>query len=269
MIDDPSPARVGVIGFGAIGRSVVEYLPPTTVLVAVLVRPHQVDGARKLVPDAAVVTDLEELHAHDPDVVAECAGQSALAEFAEPVLAAGVDFVAISTGALADDELRLRLIAAATRSHARLILPAGAIAGLDGLGALRRGGIETASYTSIKPPAAWRGTPAEQVVDLEGLRERTRIFSGDAREAARLYPKNANLAVTVALAAGGFERTTIELVAEPSVTENVGIVEATGTLGSLRIEVRGPASAVNARTSAITAFSIVHALDQRDAPVVL
>jgi aspartate dehydrogenase len=270
MSHETRATRVAVIGLGAIGRSVVAHLPPNTSLVAVLVRPSQVDRARDSPGGGvSVVSSVEELIASEPDVVAECAGQDALAELAEPVLAAGIDLVAVSTGALADDDLRTTLAAAAARSGARLIIPAGAIAGLDGLGALRLSGIDAASYTSIKPPRAWLETPAEQIVDLESLRERTEFFSGDARKAARLFPKNANLAVTVALAAGGFDRTTVRLVADPDAIEIVGIVAASGPLGTLHVELRGPASPDNARTSAITAFSIVHALERRTGTVVL
>ena len=86
---------------------------------------------------------------------------------------------------------------------ARLLLPAGALAGIDGLCALRLGGLTAVKYISSKPPVAWAGTPAAARHQLAALQERTVIFSGTARDAARLYPKNANLAATVALAGLG------------------------------------------------------------------
>ena len=146
----------------------------------------------------------------------------------------------ISTGALADDDLRQRLCAVGSKHGAKVLIPAGAIAGLDGLGALKVSGLERVKYTSTKPPAAWHGTPAAEAWDLDTLTERKVIFSGIARDAARLYPKNANLAATVALAGLGLDDTEIELVADPDVAPcNVGRIEATAACGQLLVECRG------------------------------
>ena len=109
---------------------------------------------------------------------------------------AGIDLMVISTGALADDETHGRLLAAARRGGSRMLLPAGAIAGIDGLVALRAGGLTGVRYTSVKPPAAWRGTLAEELVDLSTLDQPVAFFEGSARDAAQSYPKNANLAAT-------------------------------------------------------------------------
>lgn len=167
----------------------------------------------------------------------------------------------ISTGALADADVRSRLTETARCSGAPILLPAGAIAGIDGLAALRLGGLGSVRYTSTKPPEAWRGTPAEETVDLDRLTEPAIIFVGSADAAARLYPKNANLAATVALAGLGFAQTEVRLVADPNVSENVGCIEAAGPFGRLRLELSSRATSENPKTSAITAFSILHAIE--------
>jgi aspartate dehydrogenase len=264
-----SERRVGLIGFGAISASVVEHLPSGWAVTGVLVRPGRQHGVREVIGSAAVVTTAEELVATEPEVVLECAGQEALAAFAEPVLEAGCDLIAISTGALAEDGLRARLAAVRERGGGRLIVAAGAIGGLDALGALRQQGISRVTYTSIKPPHAWLGTPAEEVIDLRALTEPATFFRGSAREAARQFPKNANLAITVALAAGALEETVVTLVADPDATANIGIVEADAPAGQLRLDLRGPAAADNPRTSAVTALSLVHELERRSSPLVI
>lgn len=262
--------RVALVGLGAIARSVLEHLPAGWVAAGVLVREARLAGARAELPESvAVVTAIDELLALGAEVVLECAGQESLAAYGEAVLAGGTDLVVVSTGALADDGLRRRLVAAAEAGGSRLVVAAGAIGGLDALGALRLGGLSRVEYTSIKPPHAWLGTPAEAVADLGSLRERTTVFRGSAREAARLFPKNANLAITVALAAGALDETVVTLVADPVVTENIGLVEAEGALGTLTLELRGPASADNPRTSAVTALSLVNELERRSAPLVV
>lgn len=267
---DQPRERIGLIGLGAIGRSVLEHLPMGVVVAGVLVRPTRVaQTSRELPRGVAVVATAEELLGLEVTAVVECAGQEALKLFGEAVLERGVDLLTVSAGALADDVFRCRLVAAGARGGSRLIVPAGAIGGIDALGALRLGGLTRVSYRSVKPPHAWRDTPAELVVDLTSLCRAVTVFEGSARDAATLFPKNANVAVTVALAAGALDETVVELIADPTIDENIGIVEAEGKFGSLRIDLRGPASPDNPRTSAITALSLVRAIEQRGGVLII
>lgn len=260
--------RVALIGFGAIGRAVAAGLlpdPEGPALAAVLVRPGREGEARDVLPEGvAVVTGLPALLAARPTLVVECAGQGAVREHASDVLAAGLDLMVISTGALAEAGLHDRLAATAAASGARILVPAGAIAGLDGLGALRLAGLSAVTYTSTKPPAAWRGTPAEDFVDLDGLTEPVTFFEGTAREAALAYPKNANLAATVALAGLGLDATRVRLVADPAATGNTGVIEAVSAIGTMTLVMAGRASR-NPKTSASTALSLLHAIRARTA----
>ncbi len=150
-----------------------------------------------------------------------------------------------------------------------MVLPAGTTAGIDGLAALRVGGLDRVRYTSIKPPDAWKGTPAETEFNLGGLLQTTVIFGGSAGEAARLYPKNANLAATVALAGAGFDKTEIQLIADPAAKDNRSRIEAQGPFGELRVEMRGLPMPDNPKTSAVTAHSILHAIASRDSLIVI
>ena len=147
-----------VIGYGAIGRMVVEEIEkssgPANVR-GVLVRPHRLDEIRRLAPASTeIVTTVEDALRLDPEIVVECAGQGAVADYGEAILAEGLDFMIIAVGALADPALRTRLFEAAKHSGAQILLPAGAIAGIDGLAALRLGGLDTVRYISTKPPAS-------------------------------------------------------------------------------------------------------------------
>jgi aspartate dehydrogenase len=208
-----------------------------------------------------VVSTIEDLIRLTPNFVVECAGQGAVAEYGEAVLRAGIDLMVISTGALADEEIRDRLTRAGRLSGAHMILPSGAIAGVDGLNSLRIGGLDSVRYTSTKPPLAWKGTPADGNFDLESITERTVLFTGPASQAARDYPKNANLAATVALAGLGMEKTEIQLVADPAVApNNVGRIDASGQFGTLSVECRGLPAPDNPKTSATTALSLTYAI---------
>ena len=263
--------RVAVIGWGAIGQVLVSGLREAggPCLAAVLVRPRQVADARAALPsDVAVVTTSGELLDGKPDLVVESAGQGAVREFGAAILASGADLMIVSTGALAEDELLAKLRRVAAASGARILVPAGAIAGLDGLGALKAAGLTAVTYTSAKPSLAWKGTPAEARLDLRTLRERTVFFEGSAREAALVYPKNANLAATVALAGLGLDRTTVRLVADPAAAGNTGTIEASSAIGDMTLVMAGRASA-NPKTSASTAYSLLHAILARSATLVI
>lgn len=264
--------RIALIGFGAIGELVARTLRETgdPMIVAVLMRPGRAGSVKDRIPSGAVAVEaLEAAFALQLDLVVECAGQEALRTFGPAVAARGVDLMAIATGALADGPFREGLLEAARLSGARVLVPAGATAGLDGLGALRVGGLDRVRYTSAKPPGAWRGTRAEALLELDRVAERTVFFSGRADEAALAFPKNANLAATVALAGAGFERTTVELVADPSLAGNASRIEAEGRYGRLLVELAGPAMAGNPKTSAITALSLVRAIRNEAAAFVI
>ncbi len=253
---------VAVIGYGAIGQTLASELikdARAPRLSGVLVRSARDEVRASLPKDVAVLTSTDELLMLAPDIVAECAGQDALVHYAPTLLSAGIDVMAIATGALARSGILDDLVARAKMGGARLIIPAGAIAGLDGLGAHRLAGLSRVTYTSVKPPIAWQGTPAENLLTLDALRERTVFFEGSAREAAISYPKNANLAATVALAGIGLDETIVRLVADPAATGNTGVIEAESAIGFLRIEMAGKAS-TNPKTSASTAYSLAYSL---------
>ncbi len=256
--------RFGLIGYGGIARTVIDTLAGNgqaknrdSTLSGVLIRP---DRPQPDAPGVPFVTSLEALIEARPDVIGECAGHHALQTLGPAVLNAGIDLVAMSVGALADAGFYGELVAAAEAGHARLILPAGAIGAVDALSAASLGDLTRVCYRSRKPPRAWLGSPAGECCDLLALKEEAVLYAGSAREAARLYPKNANVAATVALAGLGFEATEVELVADPAVTENVHEIEAEGTFGSFSIRLAGRPSPANPRTSMLTALSMSRAL---------
>lgn len=260
--------RVGIIGFGAIGRSMVDAWLERPVgghsLAALLVRGHQRDEAlRSVPPGVAVCTAIDEFLATGLQRAVEVAGHGAVREHGEKILSSGVELVLISVGSLADAALLHALERAASRGGSRVLLPAGAIAGLDGLLSLRQAGLSKVKYTSTKPPASWKNTPADGAFRLDELRRATVIFSGTAAEAARLYPKNANLAAAVALAGLGLDRTQVELVADPTVTQNIGRIDAESAYASLSVVLGGRSAADNPKTSQITGMSVLAALENR------
>ncbi len=264
---------VGLIGCGGMAQDVVAALrasPANGVsIVGALARPGRGAAARARLCEIDIVEALDELLARGPALVAEVAGQAAVAEYGDRVLRAGIDCLVISIGALADPALLARLKSAADAGNSRILLPAGAIGGIDAIAAMRVAGLTSVRYRSRKPPAAWRGTPAERLVDLGALTRRTILYQGTAGEAALLYPQNANVAAAVALAGLGFDATEVELVADPDAPGNVHEIEAEGAAGRFAIQLQGKPSRSNPKTSALAALSVARALLNRQATIVI
>ncbi|NDH61325.1 MAG: aspartate dehydrogenase [Alphaproteobacteria bacterium] len=254
--------KIALIGYGAISQTMVDLFrakKPPIDIVGVLVRPGRIGATRKQVgAKVAVVDTLKALLKLKPDVVVEAASQQAVRDWGEAILKKGIDFMVIATGAYGDPKLWKKHVKAAEKSGARLRLPSGAIAGLDGLLAMRLGTLERVKYTSIKPPHAWTGTPAETEFDLSSIKEPTVIFRGKPADAGRLYPKNANLAVTVALCGAGLEHTEIELVADPTLPPgtNASRLEVMSDSGELTMHRLGRAMPDNPKTGVLTALTM-------------
>ncbi len=263
------PSRVALIGFGAIGQTLHRHLAAAGApIAAVLLRPGR-SRPDELPAAATVVNAIGELLSLKPDLIVECAGHGAVDAHAETVLNTGVDLVVASVGALADEARFVRLRNAAERGGAALLIPAGAVGGLDLLAAARVAGLTRVTYTSRKPPKAWKGTPAERLVDLDGLTEATTFYTGEAGTAARDYPQNANVAAAVALAGVGFSATEVRLVADPAAPGNIHRIEAEGTFGRTEIDIAGRPLPDNPKTSMLAALSLVRAVLNRDAAIVV
>jgi aspartate dehydrogenase len=168
----------------------------------------------------------------------------------------------LSSGILADPDLFDELVRAADEGNANIVVPSGALAGFDGLRTLSRLGATEVTYRSTKPTRAWAGTPAERAFDLAAVTVKTVIFSGTAREAARLYPQNANLAASVAVGGIGFDRTMVELIADPHASRNRAELEASNSVCALRVEMQSRPESRNPKSSAIVRTSVLAALER-------
>jgi aspartate dehydrogenase len=223
----------------------------------------------KLARATSVHTNLAALLADAPDAVAECAGHTAVHQYGETVLKSGCDLVVISIGALADDGLRATLLSAAQQHGARLVLPSGAVGGLDALGAARLSGLQTVTYIGRKPPKAWRGTPAERLLDLDALSAPAIFFEGTARQAATDYPQNANVAAAVAIAGLGFDATRVRLIADPKAARNVHEISVRAGCGDFDLQLEGRPSPLNPKTSLTAGFSVAREILNRTRALVI
>ncbi len=259
--------KVGVIGYGAIAQFVAQALPGINAQLAlVIARPGRFDAAKAAL--GSDVTIVERLGDELPDVMVDCAGHSGLQQNGAEILRAGVPLITVSIGALADPALHDKLTIAARAGGTRLRLSTGAIGSLDAIASARFGALETVTYTGRKPPRGWKGSRAEEVVNLDELTDQAVThFEGSARDAALLYPKNANVAAAVALAGLGFDDTRVELIADPTVDANIHEIRAKGDFGEMQFTILGKTLPDNTRTSALAAMSVVKMLSEQSASI--
>ena len=261
--------RVAVGGFGAIGKAVAERLDrgiEGLALAAVSARDQaRAETAMAGFARPAPVVPLKHLWEH-ADVIVECAPAALLRELAEPALAHGCRVMVLSCGALLDN---LDLVDPARRHGGRILVPSGALLGLDAVAAAAEGAISKVHMITRKPPGGLAGAPylEENAIDISGLSEPKRVFAGTAREAARGFPANVNVAAALALAGIGPDRTTIEIWADPMVTRNIHRIEVEADAARFSLQIENVPSAENPRTGRLTALSVIAALKKLTSPL--
>ncbi len=264
-----APLRVAVGGFGAIGRQVARALDrgiPGLQLVAVSARNREAAAQRLTGFEQPVpVVALDRL-AELAEVVVECVPAAAFPELAEPVVAAGRKLVTVSCGVLLR---RWDLVEAAGDSGAQIIVPSGALLGLDAVRAAAEGEIHSVRMVTRKPPVSLAGAPhlEEQGIELEGLTEPRRIFQGTAREGALGFPANVNVAAALSLAGIGPDRTELEIWADPELTRNTHRIHVESDSARFDMQIENLPSEENPRTGKITALSVIATLRGLTAPL--
>jgi aspartate dehydrogenase len=195
----------------------------------------------------------------------EAAGAPVVVDLARRCFAAGKDLLVISTGALLDHP---EVFDQARERGCRLILPSGAIAGIDGIKAACRGRIDKLTLTTRKPPGGLAGAPylRQRGIHLDGLTEEREVFYGPVRDAVRGFPENVNVSATVSLAGLGPDRTFIRILAVPGLERNCHTIEAEGEFGALKVEIQNIPTE-NPKTGRLTAMSILRAIEDAVDPV--
>jgi aspartate dehydrogenase len=257
----PSRARplgVGVVGLGAIGRRVCQALDaglPGVRLVAATARDRpRAEAFLKSLTTPAPFLTLDDLIAASA-IVVEASTQAHLRELAPRALAAGRDLVVLSCGALLG---RADWVELAERNGCRILVPSGAIAGLDGVKGGAIGAITSVTMESRKAPAGWAGAPwvVQQAIDLDAIREETLLFEGPATAACPAFPANVNVLAALSLAGIGPERTTTRIFAVPGLARNTHRIRVDGEFGTLQIQVENVPSE-NPRTGRLSYLSTI------------
>jgi aspartate dehydrogenase len=257
-------AGLGAIGF-ALARRLARGALPDMRLTGVAAR-DTAKAREKLdsLPSDALVCALDELPKH-ADIVIECAPAAVFDQVVRPALDAGKTAVVLSVGALLSHP---ELIEMARNGRGRIIVPTGALLGLDAVGAAAEGTIHSVTMVTRKPIAGLVGAPylLEHDIDITHCREPMRLFRGTAREAAKGFPANLNVAVALSLAGIGPDRTTLEIWADPTVTRNTHRIIVDSDSARLDMTIENIPSE-NPKTGRITALSVLSVLRKLTAPL--
>ncbi len=272
------PLELCLIGYGAIGQALLARLARQAAIrvTHVVVRAGRVADTQAALDRHSTQGGWSPIRAVEAVPAAatlalECAGHSALKTHVIAALQHGCECAVLSVGALAEPGLPEQLEAAAKHGHTQLHLLSGAIGGMDALSAAKLAGLTEVTYTGRKPPQAWvlQGLAKKHTEADKEQGKFAIILEASAREAARLYPKNANVAATVALAGLGLDATQVRLIADPAVSDNVHEIHAKGAFGEMRLELRSKPLADNPKTSALTVLSALRFLHNRAAALTI
>jgi aspartate dehydrogenase len=263
--------QVAIGGFGAIGKVLARRLDQgIDGLRLAAIAARDVPRAKAAMADfvqPAPVVPLGRLW-EKADIVVECAPAAVLRELVEPALAQGRTVIVLSCGALLDN---LDLVDLARRQDGRIFVPSGALLGLDAVAAAAEGGISRVNMITRKPPGGLLGAPylEDNGIDISGLTEPKRVFIGTAREAARGFPANVNVAAALALAGIGPDRTQVEIWADPKVTRNTHRIEVEAEAARFSMQIENVPSAENPRTGRLTPLSVIAALKKLGSPLAI
>ncbi len=262
--------RLGLIGWGAIATRVAELLAECQAPIAIVaIAVRDTARARPDLPAGArLISAPAELAGLDLDMVIEAAGRASVSVWGEAALRHAGRFAVSSTSAFCDDALLARLIDVAREVGGQIVVPPGALGGMDALVAASAVRVDEVVHSIVKPPRAWRGSGAETLLDLDALTGQKTFFSGTARQAADAFPQNANVAVISALAGIGLDRTRVDLIADPAASRNSHRLSASGAFGRMEMLFENEPLKTNPKSSEMTALNLVRLVKNQVAPLV-
>ena len=271
---DPSlrvPLKIAIGGLGTVGRVVARALDagiPGLVLAAVAAR-DEAKARRNMAGFKTPVSVVPLGRLADlADVVVECAPPELFPEIARPAIEQGRMFMPLSVTALLD---HMDLVERAKATGARILVPTGALLGLDAVRAVAEGTVHSVTMTTRKPPKSLRAAKfvVERGIDLDALKEPVKLYEGTVREAAALFPANVNIAVALGLAGIGVDRTRYEIWADPGVERNTHAVKVDSDSTRFEMTIANIPSEENPATGRNTALSVIALLRRLTAPMVV
>lgn len=258
--------KIGIVGCGAIGsrlgKSVKKELKGLCEVTALFdIDPVKAEHlARACAKPGSVKKSLDQL-LKNCDLMVEAVNAPHTENIIRQALRAKKDILVMSVGKLIEAK---NLFPLATKNRCTLLIPSGAIAGIDAVKAASLGNINKITITSRKPPFGFANAPyvREKGIDLSRIDKETVLFEGDVRTAVKSFPQNINVAATLALASQAPDKLTIRIVASPEVQTNSHEIEVTGDFGRITSRTDNAVCPDNPKTSYLAVLSAIQTLKE-------
>lgn len=195
--------RVGLIGCGTIGGHIARRIREGDLAEIAFVCDVDEKRARDVAPGAKYIADLGDAAGPEVDLVIEAANAEVVRRVALDILARR-NFLPFTLTALADEAFQAAVQKRCREAGTRMLIPHGALLGIDGVYD-GRAVIREVTIRTVKNPKNL-GLDAAQV----GV-----IYDGPTREACRRFPRNVNVHATLALMGVGFDRQRSVIIADP------------------------------------------------------
>lgn len=256
---------VSVIGCGAMGSGLAQFIKKEMTfyvsrIVLFDVDDRKADGLSRKIDESFTAYDMNEA-VEEADLVVEAANASSVPGIVSKCIDKGKDIIVMSIGGIIADET---LLEKAREKKVKVILPSGAIAGIDAIKSAGLSGIEKVTLTTRKSPKSLKGAPylEENGIDLEGLAGENVIFEGTAREAIKGFPKNVNVSSLLSLAGLGPDRTQVRIVVSSSYTKNVHEIEVVSASGTITTRTENVPSPMNPKTSYLAILAAMESVKE-------
>jgi len=262
--------RVGIIGYGSIGKEIIaatrRHEIPNAKIVALFDKESTVFNSVDYdTGELHLFSDFDEFYNSkiysNIDIIIECASKGAVKEYGKKIIKSKKDLIVLSVGAFSDKKYLIELQNLSNLNNTKILIPSGAIAGLDSIRSVKKY-LNTLTIVTTKNPKSLVGAPyfKSSKIRIDEISKETVLFEGNAADAIELFPANVNVAVSIALAGIGLVKTQVKIVADPTLSVNKHEIVGEGAFGKLHIVVQNIPSPSNPRTSYLASLSAIECL---------
>lgn len=251
--------KIGLIGFGAIGQEIYRKISKNLITGYKIVGVFSDDIYTKKINKNLKCFSFNDLLKKKPQIIIEAASVKACKDYAEKTLENKIDFFCLSASSFADKKFLKKIQFLSKKIKNKIYIPTGAIAGLDVISASSLSKeLKSVKLIQRKPPKALLSDDK-----IRSLKKEKILSNKTARNVCKEFPKNSNIAATLAICGLGFDNTKVIIIADPKINRNVAEIYAYGKFGKLKISLENNPS-INPKTSRLTAMSVILSLKKRN-----
>ena len=250
--------RIGILGFGAIGQEVYKKISKGIIPGYKVVGIFSDDIESQNVLNKIKCKSFKDLLKKKPNIIIEVASVEACQTYVEKILKNHIDFIFLSVCSFANKDFSKKVFSLIKKVKSNIYIPTGAIAGLDAISSASLSKeLKSIKLIQRKPPKALLSES-----EIKKINKETVLLSSTARKICKQFPKNSNIAATLSICGLGFDKTKVEIIADPKVKKNIAEIVALGKFGKLKVLLENNPS-TNPKTSRLTAMSIILTLKKR------